>query len=179
VADPAREPLIGVAGPYTTQPTIGDPVAASGPPVPAELPDLPPGALGSAVAGAAALDVVALTGHGHNLLRHALRGLQRDGYLTDRSRGDDPRCDLLTAGEHRAMELTVDLYHRLCRIARYGLGRSHDLAEVVHHVHALQRVILAQAAARAYPDRYRLLGGDTPGVAAGEALPPIDMTGAL
>jgi len=28
----------------------------------------------------------------------------------------------------------------------------------VHHIHILQRMVLKQAAARAYPGRYRLLG---------------------
>jgi hypothetical protein len=93
--------------------------------------------------------------------------------------GDAPSpATLLTAAEHRVMELTVDLHQRLCRIAGDGDGRYGDLAEVVHHIHALQRIVLAQAAARAYPHRYRLLGGDSPGVA-GADLRPIEETRSL
>lgn len=37
-----------------------------------------------------------------------------------------------------------------------------DVAEFVDKVHQLQNAVLAQAAARAYPDRYRLLGRSLP-----------------
>jgi hypothetical protein len=69
---------------------------------------------------------------------------------------------LLTEAEHRAMGFTVDLWHALCRIADDGPAREGDLAELCAHIHAIQRTILAQAAGRAYPDRYRLLGGHPP-----------------
>lgn len=72
------------------------------------------------------------------------------------------RGALLTEPEHRAMRLTVDLWHALCRIAADGPARDGDLAELCTHIHAIQRTILAQAAARAYPNRYRLLGGHPP-----------------
>lgn len=71
--------------------------------------------------------------------------------------------DLLTPAEHQAMRTTVDLYHQLARVVADGPSRPGDMAEVVHHIHGLQRMILAQAAARAYPDQYRLLGADSPG----------------
>jgi hypothetical protein len=83
---------------------------------------------------------------------------------------------VLTAAEHRVMGLTVDLWHGLGLIVQHGPARSSDLGELACHIHAVQRAVLAQAAARAYPDRYRLLGGDTPGVSAdGEELPPSAM----
>lgn len=39
-----------------------------------------------------------------------------------------------------------------------GPARGADLAELAVHLHAIENTVLAQAAARAYPDRYRLLG---------------------
>jgi hypothetical protein len=30
--------------------------------------------------------------------------------------------------------------------------------EIIHHIHIIQHAIMAQAAARAYPERLRLLG---------------------
>ncbi len=69
-------------------------------------------------------------------------------------------ADLMTEDEHRAMALTADLWNLLCRVAASGRSRSSDLGEVCHHIHAIQHVILAQAAGRAYPGRYRLLGAE-------------------
>jgi chaperonin GroEL (HSP60 family) len=66
--------------------------------------------------------------------------------------------DLLTDAEHTAMATTVALANQLAEIVGDGSTSHGDIAEVVHHLHAIQRTILAQAAARAYPDRYRLLG---------------------
>lgn len=77
---------------------------------------------------------------------------------------------LLTAAEHEFLKLTVDLTHRLARIIKYGPGRRADLNEGIAHIHVLQRMVLAQAAARAYPDLYRPLGGDPPDGGAG---PPV------
>lgn len=68
------------------------------------------------------------------------------------------RPELLTDEEHKAMQLTADLYNLLCRIVGSGRTRSGDLAEACIHIHALQHAVMSQAAARAYPDRYRLLG---------------------
>ena len=68
--------------------------------------------------------------------------------------------ELLTDAEHRAMDLTVDLWNLIAReIVGHGPARAGDLAEMCSDVHGIQERILAQAAARAYPDRYRLLGG--------------------
>jgi hypothetical protein len=65
---------------------------------------------------------------------------------------------ILTADEHRAMELTAELWDAVAGLAGEGSPRNSDLAELRQHIHAVQHTILAQAAARAYPDRYRLLG---------------------
>lgn len=65
---------------------------------------------------------------------------------------------LLTFTEHRAVECLADLWGLLGNIVGAGRNQRDDLAELVAPVHALQNAILAQAAARAYPNRYRLLG---------------------
>lgn len=69
--------------------------------------------------------------------------------------------DLMTPAEHRAMDLTVELVNLICHdIIGHGPTRTGDINELVGDIHAVQRTILKQAAARAYPDRYRLLGGE-------------------
>lgn len=65
----------------------------------------------------------------------------------------------LTDAELRAMDLTVDLVNVMCReVIGRGLTRDQDVREFVDKVHQIQAVILAQAAARAHPGRFRLLG---------------------
>lgn len=74
---------------------------------------------------------------------------------------DDPEpatAPLLTDDEHRAVEVLGEVVLLLADIVGANRTRAADLAEAYHHVHALQNMILAQAAARAYPGRYRLLG---------------------
>jgi hypothetical protein len=68
--------------------------------------------------------------------------------------------ELLTAEEHEAMDATASLYRKLAKIIGSGAAEEGDLNEVAFHIHGLQHMILSQAAARAYPDRYRPLGGD-------------------
>jgi transposase len=68
--------------------------------------------------------------------------------------------DVLTEAEHEAMRMTADLWDQLCSaVVRGGSTRAADLNELAMHVHAIQHAIMAQAAARAYPDLYRPLGG--------------------
>lgn len=65
----------------------------------------------------------------------------------------------MTADEHRAMELLAELDTLFGRIV--GLdepARGNDLFELAGYIHLLQNAILSQAAARAYPGLYRLLG---------------------
>ena len=73
------------------------------------------------------------------------------------------RTDLLTSDEHAAIALAGQLATLLSMIIGDGTAREGDMQEAVHHIHALQAMILAQAAARAYPSRYRLLGGGNSG----------------
>lgn len=71
--------------------------------------------------------------------------------------------DLLTPDEHHAMGMTVKLWNHLSRnVVGGGPGREGDMRELMFHIHGIQRAILAQAACRAYPEKYRLLGGDSP-----------------
>lgn len=66
---------------------------------------------------------------------------------------------VLTADELYAMDLTAQLARALSRIVGNGPTRVDDLNELLgQHVHGIQHAVMAQAAARAYPDRFRLLG---------------------
>ena len=68
--------------------------------------------------------------------------------------------DLMTELEHNTVELLGKVSRNITQIAgRSERVRSFDLAEAVLHIHSLQHMVMAQAAARAYPDRYRLIGG--------------------
>lgn len=66
----------------------------------------------------------------------------------------------LTPVEHEALEVTNHLVHLLMSIVGSVDPQvaETDASELIYHVHAIQNAILAQAAARAYPDRYRFLG---------------------
>jgi hypothetical protein len=66
---------------------------------------------------------------------------------------------LMTPLEHDAMAQSAELWNTLAAIAGDGPARESDLHELAFHIHGIQRAVLKQAAARAYPDRYRLLGG--------------------
>lgn len=69
---------------------------------------------------------------------------------------------LLTVEELSAITLTSRLASSLALIVDYGPTRINDLNELLAHVHAIQHTIMAQAAARAYPDQFRLLGHPRP-----------------
>jgi hypothetical protein len=83
---------------------------------------------------------------------------------------------LLTSDERAAIEKAASLWNDLCRIVRdlddLGVPRgepgadqhiaSRDLDELIVHVHAIQHAIMANAAARAYPDQLRRLGARIP-----------------
>lgn len=67
-------------------------------------------------------------------------------------------AELLTEDEHEAMRLSGELANTVGRIIGKGPQAEYDWNEAAQRIHAIQHMILAQAAARAYPDRYRLLG---------------------
>lgn len=75
--------------------------------------------------------------------------------MTDRQELEN----LLTPDEHHALALTADLWNLLSRIVGNNRSRHGDLAELAAQIHNVQHAILAQAASRAMPSRYRLLGG--------------------
>ena len=66
--------------------------------------------------------------------------------------------EYLTEEEFAAMNLSAALSNLMGTIIGSGPTRLDDLREFVVHMHAIQNMILAQAAARAYPTRFRLMG---------------------
>lgn len=83
---------------------------------------------------------------------------RRDYYRHD-ARPED-RLGLMTAAEHRAVRLAGELASLISTvIITPGPSADGDRREVALHAHAIQNMVLAQAAARAYPNRYRLMGG--------------------
>jgi hypothetical protein len=66
---------------------------------------------------------------------------------------------MLTDDEREAIRLAGELYtHIANKICGMGVEREGDLAELRVTIHHIQRLIMAQAAARAYPDELRLMG---------------------
>jgi hypothetical protein len=65
---------------------------------------------------------------------------------------------MLTPAEHRVVDMAGQLWGELCNLVGNDVTREADLRELVVHIHAIQQAVLAQAAARAYPYEYRLLG---------------------
>lgn len=71
----------------------------------------------------------------------------------------------MTDPEHLAMELTAELTRIvLADVIGHGPTRHADVTEFTQAMHRIQTMILSQAAARLYPDRYRLLGQRRPAV---------------
>ena len=67
--------------------------------------------------------------------------------------------EMLTPAEMRALDITVDLLHLICKeVIGRGPTRDNDVREFVRHVRIIQQAILSQAAGRAYPQRFRTLG---------------------
>lgn len=64
----------------------------------------------------------------------------------------------LTDQEHAAISACADAWNAIVPIVGDGPTREQDLNEIAAHIHALQHFVMAQAAARAYPDLYRLAG---------------------
>jgi hypothetical protein len=68
-------------------------------------------------------------------------------------------ADLLTEAEHTALAMTRDLANQVTlHVIASGREFRADHSEFTRHIHAIQHMIMAQAAARAYPEEYRLLG---------------------
>lgn len=67
--------------------------------------------------------------------------------------------DMLTIQERSLIVKLGECWDQFTKICGTERSRKDDLQEVFHHIHALQIAVMAQAAARAYPDEFRLLGG--------------------
>ena len=65
---------------------------------------------------------------------------------------------LLTAEEKRAVVLAGELFDAIHPTVGHGPARERDLAEFLYMVHNIQARSMGQAAARAYPEEFRLLG---------------------
>lgn len=76
----------------------------------------------------------------------------------------DLNLGLLNPIELDALEITADLSRALTLVVGRDASRSQDIAELFHHIHAIQRYVMSHAACRAYPDKFRMLGGTIPGV---------------
>ncbi len=70
----------------------------------------------------------------------------------------DLAVGLLTPRELDLITRIGSLMPRFLEIVGDGHTREADLAEIVPLIHALQDKVMAQAAARAYPLAFRLLG---------------------
>lgn len=70
---------------------------------------------------------------------------------------------LLTPAEHELIDLLGQCASSYLAVVGSHVGnRFQDNVEFVAHIHDLQARVMAQAAARAYPSRYRLAGGPPP-----------------
>ena len=68
------------------------------------------------------------------------------------------QLELLTEDEHEAIKLAGELANLLKRIVAGGITQQADIVELITPIHVIQRAIMSQAAGRAYPKKYRLLG---------------------
>ncbi len=66
---------------------------------------------------------------------------------------------LLTYDERDALQVLANFSGIMRCIIGDGPCASGDWNEAAAHIHALQASIMSQAAARAFPSEYRLLGG--------------------
>ncbi len=66
--------------------------------------------------------------------------------------------ELLTEVEHEALALSGQLANKLRSIIGSGPCADADWTEAAQMIHGIQAFVMSQAAARAYPDRYRLHG---------------------
>lgn len=65
----------------------------------------------------------------------------------------------LTDAEHAIASKVGDLAGDFMDLVGDGPTAPDDFNEILPHLHALQQAVMAQAAARAHPGRYRTLGG--------------------
>lgn len=75
----------------------------------------------------------------------------------------EPKVELLTEAERLLVHELGAWWGSFIAVVGADVSRDGDLDEAIAHVHALQRMVLKQAAARAYPMEFRLLGGRVQG----------------
>lgn len=66
--------------------------------------------------------------------------------------------EYLTEREKTISTIMGEVWGDICAVVGDGPTRDADLAELIVHVHAIQRSMMSQAAARMYPSEFRLLG---------------------
>lgn len=69
--------------------------------------------------------------------------------------------ELLTVDEREVVRLAGDLWNHIVKAIPEGHARDKDLDELRAHIHEIQRAFMSQAAARAYPELFRGLGGNS------------------
>lgn len=67
--------------------------------------------------------------------------------------------DLLTDKEHALVKKLGECAGEFSDILEHNQSRINDAAEFITLIHFLQRFVMSQAAAREYPEIYRMLGG--------------------
>lgn len=72
---------------------------------------------------------------------------------------NSPDGSLLTDAEKKVIEDAGNLWMSICGVVGKESTRDADLKELIVHIHAIQRAVMANAAARAYPEEFRPLGG--------------------
>lgn len=70
----------------------------------------------------------------------------------------DQDAGLLTPDEHKAIDQAAELNTLIQKIIGSGPNSKSDKQEMELYIHLIQNMIMSQAAARAYPKMYRLLG---------------------
>lgn len=66
--------------------------------------------------------------------------------------------DLMTDDEHEALRLLGETASLCRKIIGDGPQADHDWNEMAVRFHGVQHMVMRQCAARAFPERYRLLG---------------------
>jgi hypothetical protein len=64
----------------------------------------------------------------------------------------------LTQAERDIILALGVIYQKIAGIVGISYTRDDDLREARNHIHTLQHMVMAQAAARSYPKEFRLLG---------------------
>lgn len=67
--------------------------------------------------------------------------------------------ELLTDNELTLIEKLGECANLFAQVIGDGEQSINDLYECVDKIHQLQHMVMSQAAARAYPEKFRLLGG--------------------